>query len=247
VPAVHDGGGSPRPDWLTRTDTSGANDLFTMLGDNGTGVRVEPDQLKSFSADTSAQAAAFQTGYSNGVASLFEPAYQIGGSTTEASAFLSKHGYVMQQMQMLAQDVGIGLAALGQGAQTIALNYLDSDATQSATMNEVNGAFAPQGNADSLRHGMTEAAAQATQADQDVVDGMVAALPAPDDMTPDADAADAPVDPRASETPIALGDSGDTYTIPADDDIETTDSDDLYRADARRMQDDGDHYDPAEE
>lgn len=252
MPAVHDGGGSGRPDWLTRTDTSGADDVLSFLGSGGSGVRVEPDALKDFSGLTTAQGVAFQSGYVNGVLSLVPTATSIGTSTSEAAAFAAKHQYVVQQMQMLAQDVGIGLGALGQGAQTIALNYLDADATQAATMAQVTDAFSPDAE-HSFRNGALTAApsegldAQEEQDIQDVVDDIEAALPPPDDMTPDVAFPEAAVDPRLTDQVIDLGDSGDTYVIPADDDIETRDHERVLLDDAARRYEDHDRYDPTEE
>ena len=73
------------------------------------------------------------------------------------------------------------------------------------------------------------------------------ALPPPDDMTPDVAFPEAAVDPRLTDQVIDLGDSGDTYVIPADDDIETRDHERVLLDDAARRYEDHDRYDPTEE
>lgn len=247
MPAVHDGGGSSRPDWMTRTDTSGEQSLFGNL--QGSGVRVEPDALKDFADQTSAQAQAFQTAFANGVMPLMVQAAQVGGSTREAAALANRHADVLNQMQLFARDAGIGLTALGMGAQTIAVNYVDSDATQAATMTQVTDAFYPQPGDQSLRAlsiGAADSAVDVTDEDQAVADEIQAALPAPDDMTPDDPDGYVPAEPRAEDQVIPLGDGGDEYTVYADDDIETRSYEDAYELEQQRVED-GDDYDPAED
>jgi hypothetical protein len=236
---------NPRPQWLPPTDTSSSQgDVFGAL--SGSGVRVETDQLKTFSTGTLAQAQAFQQAFSNGVSSLLGQASQVGASTTEAAEFSKKHAEVIQQLAAFTQDAGIGLMALGQGAQTIAINYVDSDATQSATLSQVTAAFSPDPQSEqSLRYAMTNPATdpsstEVTDADQAVADAIT--LPEPDDLTPDSDAPDTSDDPRAGDQVVDLGGSGDTYTVPADDDIELIDPMDNAQADQERVVDDGDDY-----
>jgi hypothetical protein len=236
---------NPRPQWLPPTDThSSQGDVFSAL--SGSGVHVETDQLKSFSTGTLAQAQAFQQAFTDGVNSLLGQASQVGASTTEAAAFSKKHAEVIQQLALFTQDAGIGLMALGQGAQTIAINYVDSDATQSATLSQVTAAFSPDPQSEqSLRYAMTNPATgtgdtEVTAEDQRVADAIT--LPEPDDLTPDQDAPDASDDPRASDQVIDLGGSGDTYTVPADDDIELVDPMDNAHDDQERVMDDGDDY-----
>jgi hypothetical protein len=230
---------------LTRTDTSGDQAFFQMAG--GSGVRVEPDLLKDFSDQTTAQAQAFQTAFSNGVMPLMPQAAQVGGSTREAAALANRHADVLNQMQLFARDAGIGLTALGMGAQTIAVNYLDSDATQAASMAQVTDAFFPEPGEQSLRDlsiGAADSAVDVTDEDQAAADRIEAALPAPDDMTPD-ESSYTPVDPRAADQDIALGSGGDEYVVRADDDIETRSYEDAYRLEQQRVEA-GDDYDPTE-
>ncbi|KQS73743.1 hypothetical protein [Modestobacter sp. Leaf380] len=227
MPAVHDGGGGPAtPGWLKPADPENSHDLFTQA--QGMGVRVEPDVLKTFSAQTGAEAAAFNANVASGIGSLMQLASGVGAGTQSSAHLAGTHGDRVQQLMAFAQDVGVGLAAFSAGSSTIALNYVDSDSTQSATMQQVTSAFAPPAGGPSLRQQMDAAAAEqaeVTAEDQAVIDGMVETLelPEPTDLSPDQDAPTDEADPRAGEQTVEYGDTGDTYTVDRNYDLEGLD------------------------
>lgn len=228
MPPVPDGGASttPTPAWVTPPDPSASPDVFTAA--EGLGVRVEPDVLKTFAQGTGAEAMAFNSTVSNGVYPLLELAANIGASTESTGHLAALHGERVQQLMAFAQDVGVGLAAFSSGSSTIALNYVDSDSTQAATMQQVTSAFTPPPGQPGLRHQMDQAASErgrATAADQEVIDRTVASLhlPAPTDLTPDQDAPTPVQDPRADGQTIELGDSGVEYEVDRTYDLEGAD------------------------
>ncbi len=245
MPPVPDDGPTT-PGWVVAPDASKSPDVFTAA--QGMGVRVEPDVLKTFAQQTGAQAMAFNGSVQNGIQSMLPLASGIGAGT-EASGQLSKvHGERMQQLMAFVQDVGVGLAAFSSASSTIAINYVDSDSTQSATMQQVQGAFAPPPGSASIRQSMDEAAArqeQATAADQAVVDDMVSTLqlPEPTDLTPDQDAPAQEADERAGGQQVELGDSGDTYTVPRTYDLEGGDANAALQQIGSDAQE-GDEYTP---
>lgn len=245
MPAVHDGGGgSSTPGWVVQADPASSPDVFTTA--QGMGVRVEPDALKTFSQRTGAEAMAFNGTVQNGIYPLLELTSTIGAGTEATGHFATTHGARVQQLLAFAQDVGVGLAAFSSGSSTIALNYVDSDSTQSATMQQVTSAFDPPSNGPSLRQEMDDAAARrsaVTAADQDVIDRTVASLhlPEPTDLTPDQDAPTPEVDDRADGQTVELGDSGEDYTVDRTYDLEGGDANQILTGLADATQD-GDSY-----
>lgn len=246
MPPVDDGGASSAaaPRWMTPPDPATSPDVFTTA--KGMGVRVEPDVLKTFSQQTGAEAMAFRSSVGNGVNPLLQLASTIGAGTEATGHFASVHGDRVQQLMAFAQDVGVGLAAFSAGSSTIALNYVDSDSTQSATMQQVVSAFHPPAGRPSLRREMDAAAAQqatATAEDQAVVDRTVASLelPEPTDLTPDQDAPAPGVDERAGGQTVPLGDSGSVYVVDRDYDLEGKDANQILSDMADGVRD-GDTY-----
>ncbi len=107
----------------------------------GSGINVRPDGLKLFSTQAEGEAENFTSSYQDGVAKLIMASAQIGGSFQEAAQFSGRHIQAIQKTEMLRQDASIGIAALGMGARTISINYLNGDATSAATLPQVLDAF----------------------------------------------------------------------------------------------------------
>ena len=246
MPPVDDGRASstPSPRWMAQPDPATSPDVFTTA--QGMGVRVEPDVLKTFSQQTGAETMAFRSSVANGIYPLLQLASTIGAGTQATGHLAATHGDRVQQLMAFAQDVGVGLAAFSSGSSTIALNYVDSDSTQAATLQQVQSAFSPPPGAPSLRRQMDRAAAQDAQAtaeDQAVVDRTVQSLelPEPTSLTPDQDAPTPEVDDRADGQTVEMGDSGSQYVVDRDYDLEGRDADEILSDMADGVQD-GDTY-----
>lgn len=213
--------GDENNDWMNsapvRGDSSGG---FPSAGE---GINVRPDGVKRFSTQALEESQHFTTGFMNGVMPLTQASARIGSSFTEAAQFSARHKQALEKTNMLQEDVSIGVSALGFGAMTIAINYINGDATSAATMSDVESAFQARGNG--LRE-MMEPNGQGPSAGNNG-GGNVTRLPDPepaDDSTPTRNVND----PGSWQT-IDLGDDA-TYTVPgAPDclDLEMMDRDDI--------------------
>ncbi len=205
--------------WLDSTPTRGNASAFVP---GGSGIDVSPDGVKLFSTQATGEANDFRVSSQQGVQSLMGQASQIGASFMEADGFGVQHSAGLEAMMMFTGDAGIGLMALGQGAQTIAINYINGDATSAATMKDVESAFDVAGG-NGLRT-TPNGAGTAPQTGQ----GNSSALPPPSTAgnTPNY----APHDPHADQT-ITQGDG--SYTVPGDapNDLERIDPQDIRNTD----------------
>lgn len=232
--------GDENNNWLNDTPTEGDS---TGGFPSGGGIDVRPDGVKLFSTQADGEARNFSSNYADGVAPLTEQVGRIGASFQEAAYFTGQHGQGVQTVGLLGQDVSIGLTALGMGARTIAINYLNADATSAATLPDVVDAFdASSGNG--LRD-MVNQSGELSPTGQDNPMSLPEAEPVTAEDFAGGDTED--------ET-IALG-SNDEYTIPGDspDDIELLDyNDDLapleqqHRDDLGQVDYEAAPYDPGE-
>ena len=192
--------GDENNNWLDSAPVAGDS---TGGFPSGSGIEVRPDGLKLFSTQAEGEAMNFATGYQEGVDPLMMASAQIGGSFQEAAQFSGRHGQAIQKTGMLSGDVSIGLTALGMGAKTIAIKYLNGDATSAATLPDVLDAFdVSKGN--DLRD-QVEAAGEPSKNGN----GAPVGLPTAQSVDPD-DFAN-PHDPGRSDT-IQLGDNA-SYTV----------------------------------
>lgn len=206
--------GDENNNWLKDTPVTGDS---TGGFPSGGGIDVRPDGVKRFSTQAQGEAQSFTSNYADGIAPLQGQTARIGSSFQEAAYFSGQHGQGVQRMGLLTTDVSIGLTALGVGARTIAINYLNADATSAASLPEVLDAFdASSGNG--LRDQiMSSGELPATGQDNPV------GLPDAEVITADEFTGD------TDDGTIALGSDAE-YTLPGDssDDIEGLDyQDDL--------------------
>lgn len=187
--------------WLDNPPVEGDS----TAGFGGRGIDVHPDGVKRFSTQAEAEAKQYSSGFADGVMPLMQASAQIGASFQEAAQFAGRHAQAFTATTMLSRDVTIGLAALGMGARTIAINYLNSDATSAATLPDVLGAFDTSGG-----NGLREQIEQAQQAPAETGNDNTVRLPEPQPV--DADDFTNPNDPGFANT-IDLGDNA-SYTIP---------------------------------
>ncbi len=172
----------------------------------GSGIEVRPDGLKLFSTQAEGEAKNFTTGFIDGFMPLTQQAGQIGMSFQEAANFAGRHGEAINATSMLGKDATVGLLALGLGAKTIAINYINGDATSAATLPQVLDAFdASKGNGlrDDLERTDQEARAGS---------GKDKTVRLPEATPVDTDDFHNPTDPGFSKT-IELGDNA-SYTVP---------------------------------
>lgn len=217
----------PNNRWLNNAPTTsdGANFMTMGMGGDGApgGINVSPDGVKQFSSQTCAEAMDLMKNFQDGVYPLARETGNIGGSFIEAAYFVGEAGQGMERLSAFQADVSDGLRALGLGARTIALNYINGDATSAATMSDVEGAFDVSGgrgfkdmpvDPDAVRPVGQDAPQQMPQANQ------VFDLPERD--------------PNGAQ-PIPLG-SRDSYTVPA------AAADDLERRNMQDLQELGQQY-----
>ncbi|MDQ3716429.1 MAG: hypothetical protein M3381_10530 [Actinomycetota bacterium] len=131
-------GGDENNNWLTKGPVKGDS---TGGFPGGSGIEVRPDGLKLFSTQAEGEAKNFSSGFQDGVMPLSSASARIGSSFMEAAQFSARHGQAIAKTTELSKDVTIGLASLGMGAKTIAINYINGDATSAATLPEVLDAF----------------------------------------------------------------------------------------------------------
>lgn len=222
--------------WLNNDPVRGSGTGGFPGGGGGSGIEVRPDGVKRFSTQAEGEGQNFSSSYQDGVAPLMMPAAKIGGSFMEAAEFSGRHGQAIQKNGMFSQDVTIGLMALGIGARTIAINYLNGDTTSAATLPQVLDAFdASSGN------GLRDQAAGAANPGPNGNDSPMS-LPEPQPIEPGEFSN--PNDPGFSQD-IQLGDDG-SYTVPgATDclDIEMADPQDDIMPVEKQFRDDLEHQD----
>ncbi|MDQ3733074.1 MAG: hypothetical protein M3400_03580 [Actinomycetota bacterium] len=223
-------GGDENNPWLDRTPTKGDAKKFLPGGMSPPGIDVSPDGVKVFSTQADGEAKDFHRSLGSGVTPLLGQPGLIGASFIEAADFADKLGQGIESMMLFNADVGIGLQALSLGAQTIAILYVNGDATSEATMNDVLGAFdISKGNPLRPKPG-----AEAPTTSQ-----KVRSYISPDHLDRDY----TPYDPHAPKT-ISLGKDG-SYTVPGDaaDDLERVnqsalrDVDKQFRDDLKQKED----------
>ncbi len=131
--------------WLNNAPTTsdGTNFLSLGMGSGGSpgGIDVSPDGVKQFSSQTCAEAMDLMRNFNDGVTPLGRETGNIGGSFVEAAHFLGGASQGMERLSRFQADAQDGLNALGRGAYTIAINYINGDATSAATMSDVESAF----------------------------------------------------------------------------------------------------------
>lgn len=206
--------------WLDSAPTKGDASAFLPGG----GIDVQTDGVKVFSTEATGEAKDFMSSASHGMQSLLGQAGAIGPTFQEAEGFLLQHGAGTEALGMFTTDASIGIRALGQGAQTIAINYINGDTTSAATMKDVEGAFDVAGG-NGLRTA-PNGAGKDTTTGQD----HPGSLPPPGAASHRPDYT--PYDPHADKT-ITVGDGG--YTIPGDapNDLENIDLDDVRNTDGK--------------
>ncbi|MDQ3734963.1 MAG: hypothetical protein M3400_13405 [Actinomycetota bacterium] len=210
--------GQADPDqWLNRSPTEGDANAFMPGSGGGGGIDVNPDGVKVFASQANGEAADFRTSLSNGVNELIPEAAKIGNPFYEAEAFALEHGAGVEALMLFSQDAGKGLMALGMGAASIAVTYINGDATSSATLSDVQNAFDVSGGTGMFNGPSAPDQNQAAT---------------PGDRLGNATGRDehqnyVPRDPHAAHT-IDLG-RNDSYTIPGDapDDLERLDNNEL--------------------
>lgn len=226
--------------WMNNDPVRGDSKGVLPGGGGGDmGIDVHPDGVKKFSTQADGEAKNFTSSYQDGVTPLMAPSAKIGGSFMEAAHFSGRHGQAVQKNGMLSVDVFKGLLSLGQGARTIAINYINGDTTSAATMPQVLDAFdASAGN------GLFDQGNGSGRPGQNGNDNPVS-LPEPKPVEP-GDFSN-PNDPGFSQN-IGLGDDAN-YTVPgAPDcqDIEMATPDSIIAVE-QQFQDDLAHedYEPA--
>jgi len=202
--------------WLDRAPTTGDATKFLTGGGGGGGIDVNPDGVKLFSTQATGEANDFRMSNLNGVMKLQPEASQIGESFYEAAYFSLEHEAGAEALRMFTEDAGKGLMALGQGAQTIAIDYINGDATTAATMQDVQSAFDVSGGTGMFNRPVPAETQAPTSAGGGTTEGV---LPPPQ---PAGEQDNTPYDPNAART-VSLGQG--SYTIPADapDDLERID------------------------
>ncbi|MGI8720957.1 MAG: hypothetical protein ACR2JG_01880 [Geodermatophilaceae bacterium] len=233
-------GGDENNNWLSKGPVKGDSSGGFP---GGSGIEVRPDGLKRFSTQAEGEAKNFTSGFQDGVMPLTSASARIGGSFMEAAQFSARHGQAIEKTTDLSKDVYIGLASLGKGAQTIAINYINGDATSAATLPEVLAAFDPS-KANGLRE-QIEGAGQGSGTGNSG-GGNLSRLPEGHADQSDTSSRN-PNDPAFSNT-IKLGDNA-SYTVPgaADcQDIEVMDRED-FEAVESQVRDDlaKENYQPA--
>ncbi|MEJ7771121.1 MAG: hypothetical protein WKF51_04420 [Geodermatophilaceae bacterium] len=234
--------GDENNNWLNSDPVKGDAKDF-LGGAGGSGINVRPDGLKRFSTQAEAEAKNFVTGYGDGVVPLAQAAAKIGGSFQEAAQFSGRQGQAMQKTAKLSEDVFYGVSALGMGARTIAINYLNGDATSAATLPQVLDAFdASKGN------GLRDQAAGEGQRRQSGPSGNDDRVRLPEAKPVDPAGFTNPNDPGLSEK-VPLGDDAN-YTVPGTSDpsdVENADPQDDIMALEKKFRDDLAHqdYEPA--
>lgn len=212
--------GSENNDWLDSSPTRG-NNKSVLPGLNSSsmpaGIDVEPDGVKLFSSQTFGEADEFFTNVQDGVLPLLQQTAKIGGSFMEAADFMGRHGQGVEKLVLFSEDARKGYVALSFGASTIAINYINGDATSAATMENVQSAFDVSGG-----KGIFNGTPAGEPADDHPTgQGAPIKLPEPNGAAPTV------YDPHASRT-IELGDNGSTYVVSGDapDDLERLDPQD---------------------
>jgi hypothetical protein len=163
------------------------------------GTEVEPTQLVTFSGQVMESVGPFATSLGEALSDIAQGGGKLGvTNTSEAASVRLYHAAVLQQTSQYAGEAATGVQALGQGALTIAANYLAADAAQATGMDTVTAAFTPQAGQTSLSGQQAAARAAAGAADQSYADQIAAnrgTLPpaqAADDRAPAAAPADDP-------------------------------------------------------
>jgi len=203
----------PNNRWLNNAPTTsdGKNFLSMGMGGGGApgGIDVSPDGVKQFSSQSCAEAMDLMMNFNDGVMPLARETGKIGGSFIEAAYFLGEASQGMERLAKFQADASAGVLALGQGAYSIALNYINGDATSAATMSDVERAFDVAGGRGFKNAPVDDTAPRPTGQD------------APSRMPKANDLGDLPQrDPNGAQN-IPLG-SRDSYTVPASgaDDLE---------------------------
>lgn len=190
--------------WLDSAPVKGDSANFLTPGRSGggdSGIEVRPDGVKKFSTQAVEESKSFMSGYQDGVMPLMMETNKVGGSFWEAAYFSAMQGRAVQMTTLLNEDVRKGLDALGMGARTIAINYVNGDTTSAATLPEVRDAFDASKN-----NGLHQAGTRPGSHGN----GNLNVLPPAEDV--ETDDFTNPNDPGVSHT-IQLGDNG-SYTIP---------------------------------
>ncbi len=215
--------------WLDRAKTEG--DASAFLPGGGQGINVSPDGVKVFASQVNGESTDFVKSSSDGVMSMAGESNRIGASFMEAEAFALDHAAGFEALTMFSTDVHKGLMALGTGAASIAITYLNGDTTTAATLKDVQDAFDVSGG-----QGMFNGPQAPAGPDRAATGGNT--LP----RGPVGDDHYNTYDPHDSRT-IHTGDG--TYTVPADanDDLERLDPNELrevyqqYADDLGKMRD----------
>ena len=130
------------------------------------GTEVEPTQLITFSGQLGDALMPFAQSLATAMSDIAEGSTKLGVTNIpEAATVRLYHQALVQQTGHYVGDAATGLQALGQGALTIAANYLAADDAQARGMNSVNAAFAPQPGQQSVS--AQQAATRAASAAQD--------------------------------------------------------------------------------
>lgn len=130
----------PNNKWLNNAPTKG--DKAGGQGfPSGTGIDVKPDGVKLFSTQATGEAEDFVQSAANGVLPLQEQIGKIGASFQEAEYFMQQHSQGFERLAMFNKDAMQGMMALGVGARTIAIDYVNADTTTAAKMSDVEQAF----------------------------------------------------------------------------------------------------------
>lgn len=197
--------------WLDRGRTEGDASAF-LPGGGSRGIEVSPDGVKVFASQANGEAEDFQRSSTEGMLSLQSEAGTIGRSFLEAEAFNLQHDAGLEALGLFTTDAGKGLMALGAGAASIAITYINGDTTSAATLKDVQDAFDVSGGRGMFNRPTPEGNPDQASTGGNTLNG---GAPGRDDHANI-------YDPHAAKD-IRTGEG--TYTVPADapDDLERLD------------------------